>query len=277
MSSSDWVTSFKDSVKERLLNPFLCAFVVSWCIANYEIPLTFLGDGDYQRKIFYISTVLIRSPGQAFFQMLLVPMAGVLIYLTVIPLLTLATMRLQAIAANQYSRTSAFIRGQALVPQDELAVWHGKYQAEANHLRSTRDDAVSQLAKANSMMGVSLLHYESRWKETLLAYLGSSNFTWNNATPVTGPPVETRAENLCDQLDLPQSWINWIKHKDPKAAFEFNEVSGQFKDEDEARFALDVLVAFGFVKVSFPADRTVYEINQGNLSRLERRKRAPQA
>lgn len=83
-----FVLGMMQTVRERLGNPFVSAFAISWLIWNFRLVLIFVGDagpGGWHQKIKYIDEKLMVSRADWFWHGFAVPTIGAAIWIFALP------------------------------------------------------------------------------------------------------------------------------------------------------------------------------------------------
>lgn len=63
MSNSNGDGEFwSDFLRRRFFSPFMSSLLLAWPIINYQFLLSVFGDGDFDHKIYYITTFIFPSP-----------------------------------------------------------------------------------------------------------------------------------------------------------------------------------------------------------------------
>lgn len=58
-SLKDGAESVKDEMLKRMRSPFVGAFVIAWCVVNYEELIVVFSNGDYADRYFFVVRRLI--------------------------------------------------------------------------------------------------------------------------------------------------------------------------------------------------------------------------
>lgn len=78
-------TNIKATLYERVRDPLMSTFMVSWLICNYKLFFIFFSDDSLVQKFGFINHTLYQTSGVWFFQNMLLPAGMTLIYLYVLP------------------------------------------------------------------------------------------------------------------------------------------------------------------------------------------------
>jgi len=245
---SEMAASIKEAAKERLLNPFLTAFLVSWSVVNYQIPVALLSDGDYQQKIFYIESILIRDSWDAFMKFVALPLLGVGTYLLVVPILTTLTIVIQELTGNLYTSARAIARRHKFLTRQESLELNTRHTSE---LRIERDRANDQLAALKNFRATheSQLAFTIRIARTLcFELLQTKRAAWTEQMKsLDGGLFEGNpgAMNLLNQPGLPAAWIEMLKSH-PRH-FHLNDAIAALKTNEAAELAVAVLATLNAI------------------------------
>lgn len=99
-----------ESLVDRVQNPLLTGFVLSWSVANYKLLVVLLANEHYEKKFTFIETVLYANPQESVARLIFIPALFSAFYVFVLPGVAL----LATWAGSTYERLHANVRVHAL-------------------------------------------------------------------------------------------------------------------------------------------------------------------
>ncbi len=104
------IREFWESLVDRVRNPILTGFAISWAVLNYKPILVLLADEHYTKKFEYIERVLYADSATSIWQLILSPLIFSAVYVFVLPGVAL----LSTWASSTYERLHSNVRTSAL-------------------------------------------------------------------------------------------------------------------------------------------------------------------
>lgn len=99
-----------ESLVDRVRNPLLTGFLLSWCALNYKLLVVLLANEHYEKKFAFIENVLYANPDSSVSRLLIYPALFSAAYVFVLPGVAL----LSTWAGSTYERLHANVRVRAL-------------------------------------------------------------------------------------------------------------------------------------------------------------------
>ncbi|RHW21708.1 hypothetical protein [Pseudomonas jilinensis] len=169
---NDLIESFKSYASEKLSNPLIPAFLVSWLIFNYPITLNLLTDTSAADKIEFIKNYLHTDDG-FFYQSLTYPLLAALFYVFAYPGITgEIIVYLNWIKKLSTNRRLKHERNTLLTP-DQVSKLKAQYRAETRSLEEEIERLQSKLNAAKSEQADLNLHLTDLGKK--ISTLESNN------------------------------------------------------------------------------------------------------
>ena len=116
-----------ESLVDRVRNPLLTGFVISWCVVNYKLVVVLLANEHYEKKFAFIENVLYAELNESLIRLALLPTLFAAIYVFVLPGVGL----LATWAGSTYERLHANVRVRALKEVTITAVQRDEIKREA--------------------------------------------------------------------------------------------------------------------------------------------------
>jgi hypothetical protein len=179
-----------EAIVERFRNPILFAFAATWAIANYKLLVVLASSAPFLEKITYIDTVLYPPSESHVSRLVLIPVAGAIIYVFVFPAISL----LSTWATSNYERLHSGIKITALrkatltveqrdTLEREVSALVNKVQKEAQDAKAARLDAARSTQENVTKLFVSV-------QKAVLEGLKASAASWPKDC-VKPPPNRT--------------------------------------------------------------------------------------
>lgn len=99
-----------ESLVDRVRNPLLTGFILSWCATNYKLLVVLLTNEHYEKKFSFIENVLYANPQESFNKLITIPTLLSVVYVFILPGIAL----LATWAGSTYERLHANVRVRAL-------------------------------------------------------------------------------------------------------------------------------------------------------------------
>lgn len=171
-----------ESLVDRVRNPILTGFALSWVVLNYKLVLVLLADEHYTKKFEYIERVLYADFTESSWQLVIAPALFSAVYVFVLPGVAL----LSTWAGSTYERLHSNVRTSAL---RELTI-------TSKQRDEIRREAAYMVEKA---------HKEAQ--DAIAARIDTSRSTRENVVKLFSALMPT----LFDSLQIAPNWKGPIK------------------------------------------------------------------
>ena len=254
------MNSIKDiweSLVDRVRNPLLTGFVLSWCALNYKLLVVLLANEHYEKKFSFIENVLYADPDASISKLILFPALFSAAYVFVLPGVALFSTW----AGSTYERLHANVRVRALKELTITAAQRDQVKREAalivEKAHREAQDAISARIDTSRSTRENVVKLFSALMPTLFESLKiEPNWKGSVVRPEHGRTVAGTPEQnvFLAKHGIPTKWAELFKamRTDDSSRINAKEASRRLNvSEDEALGILAGLCALAMLDIDW--------------------------
>ncbi|CAN7384066.1 hypothetical protein [Duganella sp. LjRoot269] len=260
-----------DSISKRVSNPLLLSFGISWLVTNYKVIVVFLSNDGYAKKFFYSEYVLYPQDGSPSIKLFWIPLAAALVYLGILPIISLGTTWLNATFENWHERLRLRILKKAVWSDDRADAFKKDTAALVKKLEKDLQEANTGKLESSLHTSAALNKIFKNFLPLILKTLPEEAAKWE---PIRRPSNQT-ALNVQAQDDfivkygIPAAWESIFKPPaDPQLINVLSAARSINKTEDETLQILFKLSAMGMLDPQWVDNTITFTIAGGSWGDL---------
>lgn len=261
----DILNSIKEAASNRLSHPASAAFIISWCVVNYQLLMILASDGDYKSKIWYIESILYRDGYLT--PMLYHPAIGAFIYVAILPL-----PKILADAITDYwdgfsKRLLNHSRKYNIVTKED----RNRLLDEISNINDSYRQIINDYDQKVKMRQEEARRSKDRYTDLLNSHVFSGAKNYVASTPIDQrialknyTYLETQAQAFLSKSGLPKKWAEAMWSIQRNSRFNrrtFEEIVFINKKEPVEHLCLDWLVSMNLVKEDLLMEDAPYMCN----------------
>lgn len=250
-SPTEIFDSISDAIKERVGNPFVSTYLMSWGLVNYRVVLYTLSDESVSKKISFIDCTFFPNGAADLDKLVLIPFGGTLFYLMAVPFLTAFAIYVR----ERFSSLNSFLLGRArnkeFLTLDRAAQMKEEFEKHTKEIYEEKKRAEQALLGVSNEINSGL----EFWARILgaAAEAGLKDYLSNYKGPlVSYPMIGDHVGFRHDLLVAPGFPENWVKAlarwlPEPQSRFSFSSLDLDDEIKSEAAMFITALTVLNLV------------------------------
>ena len=253
------------SLSERFKNPLLYSFAISWAIINYKVIVVLMSSDKYVDKFEYIENILYPINELYLEKLLYFPLLSSILYVFVLPAISLASTWAHAAYERLHSEIRANILRKAILTKEQRDMLEIKVAELSNALRREAESAKSSKIEAEESMSIYTRKIFLTFQPAIFFKLKHDASNW--AADSVKPPQDRSIKGTAEQVEfvnkygIPRQWVKVFEIAGSSGSVSVTEIASKLDlDDIDALNILFGLSALNMLKPSWSVNDIYFSL-----------------